>query len=154
MSADGGLAQDVALALVASRLKRHGWVEIPALGASMYPFIRSGDICRFCAAPNPSEIRVGDILLYPAGNGHLIGHRVVSVVRGAKQAGDYHFVCKGDSNRASDPLVPASLVLGRLLHVRKSRLRVSMKGCTARLWTFWILRSKLLASIIRWHLRK
>ncbi len=67
-------------------------------GYSMFPVLREGDLV-FAYRPPPSDIHVGDIIIYRALTGQLIIHRVIKVI---VYNGEYYYVTKGDNNFAPD----------------------------------------------------
>jgi signal peptidase len=137
--------------LLALRLwqDKTGYVDIPSHGFSMYPLIRTGDICRF-ERFELSRLRRGDILLFIAVTGELIGHRYYRQI----QNGDKSlFLCKGDSNRYADPLVELDRIVGRMVWIRKSYICLQMDHVWMRLWGWTMLTFPWVSGIIRFHLR-
>lgn len=67
-------------------------------GESMLPILREGDIV-FTYKPNPSEIRIGDVIVYKTYTNKLIIHRVVEV---RIVDGKYYYVTRGDNNPGPD----------------------------------------------------
>jgi len=67
-------------------------------GRSMYPLLREGDVI-FLEKKAPSEIEVGDVIVYRSLKGGLIVHRVIRVINAD---GTYYFQTKGDNNSLDD----------------------------------------------------
>lgn len=64
-------------------------------GESMLPTVREGDLVILLKVSDPSEIKVGDVVVYRSVGDRLIIHRVIEVLR----VGDeYFYVTKGDNN--------------------------------------------------------
>jgi hypothetical protein len=98
--------------LVADVLARFGRVRFRALGTSMAPTIRSGDILdvRRCS---PNQLSVGDIALVRGSNGFL-AHRLV----GKYGRGDgMRIVTRGDAHWRNDSPFAIADVLGRVAGV-------------------------------------
>jgi len=84
-------------------------------GWSMLPTYQDKDLV-VVQGVNPSEIKLGDIIVYHQPNNYenLIIHRVVNVTT---RSGQVFFKAKGDNNMAPDPwLIPDSLVVGKVIY--------------------------------------
>ncbi|MDI9619949.1 MAG: signal peptidase I [Candidatus Nezhaarchaeota archaeon] len=82
-------------------------------GRSMEPTFYDGDIV-LVVGVKPSELKVGDVIVYRASNG-LIIHRIIGV---AVEGGRLFFTTKGDNNPVPDPMpVPEDRVVGRVVGV-------------------------------------
>lgn len=84
-------------------------------GWSMLPTYQDKDLV-VVQGVNPSEIKLGDIIVYHQPNNYenLIIHRVVNVTT---RSGQFFFKAKGDNNMAPDPwLIPDSLVVGKVIY--------------------------------------
>jgi len=136
--------------LVRTRLERDGKVDIPSSGISMFPLIRSGDVCTFApiAGKRPKP---GDILLFADREGRLIGHRLLRVEEGVSGP---RFILKGDANRLPDEAVDADRILG----VLQSITRVSAGGrprpadansAPRRWWGFLVRHMPGLSAVLR-----
>ncbi len=94
------LATLVAVALVAGYLSAvyfgAGFAVVE--GTSMEPLFHTGDLVVLWSKP-PSDIEVGDIVVYRSGERYVI-HRVVYKYVGP--GGEYCFVTKGDNNLLPD----------------------------------------------------
>ncbi len=99
-------------ALVSDLLRAHGHVRIRALGGSMFPVIRSGDVLsiRRCAA---DAVQPGDVVLLRADE-RLFAHRLIE----KRDERDLpSLVTRGDAHWRNDPLRPASALLGQVVSV-------------------------------------
>ncbi|MCS7128026.1 MAG: signal peptidase I [Sulfolobales archaeon] len=70
-------------------------------GKSMLPTLREGDLV-FSYKPKPSEINVGDVVIYRRGS-TLIIHRVIAVLN---EGNSTCYLVKGDNNPTVDPALP------------------------------------------------
>jgi signal peptidase len=102
--------------LVKARLEREGMVDIPSSGISMFPVIRSGDLCRFVPLGGKMP-KPGDILLFADREGRLIGHRLLRVEHGPSGT---RYILKGDTNRLPDEAVEADRILGVLASITRA----------------------------------
>jgi signal peptidase len=96
--------------LVRRRLVRDGAVDIPSSGISMFPLIRTGDMCRFVPIGG-KVLKPGAVLLFADRDGRLIGHRLIRVEVG--DAGP-RYILKGDANLLPDEAVEPDRLLGVL----------------------------------------
>jgi hypothetical protein len=101
--------------LLADTLVRVGRVQLRAIGTSMWPTIRSGDVLEVqrCAA---NELRVGDIVLVKG----LGGIRVHRLLRRGTEVDCLGIVTRGDSHWRADESVAESNVLGRVVRVSRT----------------------------------
>ncbi|SDC02348.1 signal peptidase, endoplasmic reticulum-type [Paenibacillus sp. UNCCL117] len=130
-------------------LASKGYVDIPSHGVSMFPLIRTGNICRF--EPFSAErLQAGDILLYLSDKGVLVGHRYC---RQTRENGRTLFICKGDSQDYDDPPLTSEQLLGRLVSIRKGRVELRADGLLLAGWGKIIIRLPLLSTGIHWYLR-
>lgn len=112
-------------------LERKGWIDIPAYGVSMYPFIKEGDICRFIPLDSSASFKKGDIFLFQSEDGRLVGHRYIRSFM--KDQVLYHSF-KGDTNVQFDPPVLTSQLIGKLDRIKKRSWHVRTDGMTASGW--------------------
>jgi hypothetical protein len=98
-------------------------VRFRAQGWSMTPTIKETEKITVKPA-TPSEVRVGDIVLYRKG-GKLTAHRVM-------KTGSRRFIVRGDALRDSDPPVEAAQILGKVVSVERAGRCVSLTGRAAR----------------------
>ncbi|MEM0506329.1 MAG: signal peptidase I [Thermosphaera sp.] len=118
-------------------------------GESMLPVLREGDIV-FTYRPSPSEINIGDVIVFRASSNKLIIHRVVDV---KIIGGNYYYVTKGDNNYGPDiiyfdlvgnqPLgVSYNRVVGKVLSLNDMVVKIPYLGYIS-LW-FQEIRSSLI----------
>lgn len=112
MSPEAGYAE-----LVKQRLRRDGSVDIPSSGISMFPLIRTGDLCRFVPIGG-NVLKPGAVVLFADREGRLIGHRLIRIEGGA---GRRLYIMKGDANRLPDDAVEADRLLGILDSITRCR---------------------------------
>lgn len=102
-------------ALVQRRLQRDGSVEIPSSGFSMFPLIRTGDLCRFVPVRG-NVLKPGAVVLFADREGRLIGHRLLRI---EQAAGGPRYILKGDANLLPDEAVEAGRLLGVLASITR-----------------------------------
>jgi signal peptidase len=111
-------------------MQRDEALELQACGDSMFPLIRSGDVCRFVGCEPGGGIRAGDVVLYCAESGKLVAHRVHRVLRDDGPTAAGHRVadggvarclllCKGDANAGFDRVIESGQCVGKLLWIRR-----------------------------------
>ena len=138
------------LELIRLKLQQQGYVEIPSVGYSMYPVIRTGDLCKFVPIKR-SRLTPGRIVLFADTEGRLIGHRLLRV---ENRSGAPRFICKGDTNLYPDDPVGMWQMLGELVLImrRKSNGKVktipvnTLKGA---IWGIVVRRLKGLSYVLR-----
>lgn len=101
--------------LVQRRLQRDGSVEIPSSGFSMFPLIRTGDLCRFVPVRG-NALKPGAVVLFADREGRLIGHRLLRI---EQDAGEPRYILKGDANLLPDEVVEAGRLLGVLASITR-----------------------------------
>lgn len=101
--------------LVQRRLQRDGSVEIPSSGFSMFPLIRTGDLCRFVPVRG-NMLKPGAVVLFADREGRLIGHRLLRI---EQESGKPRYILKGDANLLPDEAVEAEQLLGMLASITR-----------------------------------
>ena len=113
-------------------------------GASMYPFIKSGDTVEI-EPKNISKINYADIILYSNYEGKIVIHRVVKKI---KKNNETILATRGDFLPLSlREFVPSEKVLGKVVVIRKANRMFRIDRGFLRLLN--IVYTKLLP-IIRW----
>ncbi|UUZ80818.1 signal peptidase I [Paenibacillus sp. P26] len=130
-------------------INKQKYIEIPSHGVSMLPFIRSGNLCRF-EPVDPSKLARGDIVLFLADNGTLVGHRYIETKTVGKER---MIVCKGDSNLYPDSPVPYDRVIGKMISIQKSSGPLLTSSPGMKLWGKLVIRLPLLSLTIHSYLR-
>jgi signal peptidase len=139
------LIDDQTFTLLKQTIEKERWLELPASGNSMFPFIRQGNICRFVPLESHS-LKKGDILLYCTQEGQLIVHRFV----GFKHQEERRLLLlKGDSNLGLDQPIVEERILGRLATVKKKRLTITPDHFITAFWGKLILSSPILSGMLR-----
>ncbi|WP_218971548.1 signal peptidase I [Neobacillus soli] len=136
--------------LLKSVILKDGWLELPSMGNSMFPFIQQGNICRF-APFELSIIKKGDIILFHTPNGQLIAHRYYKKERMENKV---QFFCKGDANLGFDQPIEYNQILGKLISVQKGRKKVSPDDQVSHLWGKMIIVFPALSFILRKYLNR
>ena len=136
--------------LLKKTINRDGWLEIPASGNSMFPYIQKGNLCRFVAC-KPSLFKKGDVILYYSQTGQLIAHRFVRTTTEKNQS---LFLLKGDTNLGFDQPIEAHWILGKLETVQKKHDKVSVDHFIVRIWGKLILSFPALSGILRNYLNR
>ena len=142
---------DAALfALIKQKMASAGWIELPALGCSMFPLIQEGNKCRFHAIPLKA-IKKGDILLYRSARGELIALRFCAIVEENDQL---KYLCKGDTNLGHDPLIEEDQILGILYSIQTGAHNLHMTDLRVVLWRKAIIGFPILSRLINRYLAR
>jgi signal peptidase len=137
-------------------IRRVGTLDLQASGDSMFPLIRSGDMCRFVGC-EPDCIRVGDVVLYCAESGKLVAHRVHRVLPAGGGMDAYSrsrrtlLLCKGDANAGFDRAVEPGQCVGKLLWIRRGSSRMILRADrgAAVWWGKLVLAFPLVSRLLR-----
>ena len=120
-------------ALATDVLQPNNRLRFRAYGASMYPFIKNGDIVEVRPV-HASAIRRGDVILCRRPDDRLLVHRVVRVRREAGR-----LVTQGDAVPDADETICFEDVLGRLIAVERGNRRIDLCHPLPRLaGTLWV----------------
>ncbi|WJH32297.1 hypothetical protein N6H14_17915 [Paenibacillus sp. CC-CFT747] len=136
------------LALIRHRLHSQGYMDLPAVGSSMFPYIRQGMICRFVPVKAP-DISPGDILLFHDQAGRLVAHRCLRL---PKDNGETGYVCKGDANVGYDQPIEAGCIVGKLAYVHRRRAGERLEPMAASVWRFAAMNLPFTSPIVRRYL--
>ncbi|BFT75294.1 signal peptidase I [Paenibacillus sp. P36] len=131
-------------------LAKNGWIELPARGTSMYPFIKKGDICRFSVTTTES-IKKGDVLLFRTLGGNLVAHRFCRMVTRNKQL---YYLCKGDTNLKHDEAIGLDQLIGKLTWIERKRRIIHTTDLYAHVWGRIILTFPMIALLLRFYLNR
>ncbi len=107
-------------------------------GISMEPLLQTGDVV-FVVKTSPSQIKVGDVIVYHRYGGGFIIHRVIEIRRISPTTTGLVFITKGDNNPYPDPPVPASQVVGKVVSIGHLVIKIPALGVIS-LWFKSILR--------------
>jgi hypothetical protein len=95
----------------------------------MHPLIRDGDLIEVTPI-GASAVRVGDVILYRSGRGHMLAHRVVKV---SARRGQVALLTRGSLVSSVEQSVGAGQVLGRVVAVQRVTGRMRLDTGTHRL---------------------
>jgi len=124
VSCDGSEFEELAVQLLGAG---HA-MRFRARGSSMYPLVRDGDVLRV----HPIEhtvVRLGDIVLYCTPHNGIVVHRVVGISTHGEET---ILLVKGDASGTSDPRVPQSQVLGRVVSIERRGRTIVPRSWTSR----------------------
>lgn len=131
--------------LFKSVLRKNEYLDLPAEGTSMFPFIQEGDLCRFSEC-DPLQLTKGDVALFYTDIGQLIVHRFYE-----KKVVDDEtlYIFKGDTNLGIDQPVPQEQIIGKLLFIKKRKFVMYTSNICASLWRDFIIHFPFISSILR-----
>jgi signal peptidase len=113
--------------------------RLTALGFSMHPFIRDGDI--LTVSPKP-ETRLGDVVAFcHPDTGKLVVHRVLGRAPGG-------YLLRGDNAPEVDGLIPPEKILGLVTGVERKGRKVRLGRGPERRLLAWLARRDLLRPLI------
>lgn len=120
-------------------LEKGDTFQFRALGGSMFPFIRSGDLLT-TQAVDPTDLSIGEVLLYQR-EGRFFVHRLIKkkIINGT-----HLFISHGDHLPFSDPPIPSSQILGKVICIERSGRLIHLDTPFQRMW------GRFLASISAW----
>ncbi len=121
--------------------QRYG-IRFQALGGSMHPTIRNGEMV-IVKPIRQQEVRRGTILLVRQGARAFV-HRVRRVK--TEEGGTISYVLRGDACASFDRPVTVNQVLGRAVSVERNGRAVSLDGWRA--WTIYLL-SRVVSEVKR-----
>lgn len=143
------LIDEAIFRLLQKTIQKEGWLELPATGNSMFPYIQKGDKCRFVPC-NPSSLNKGDVILFLSPSNQLIAHRLVKKMESPYI--QHKFLFKGDTNLGFDQPVENFRIIGKLASVKKNHLMFTPDDVLARIWANLILKFPLISSFLRRYL--
>jgi hypothetical protein len=128
----------LALDMLKEVIERDVEVPLKTVGLSMQPSIYGGEwvVVRRAAAP---EVRVGDVVIYQAGNA-FIAHRII---RRREREGRVYLAVKGDAQLAAEEIA-AEQVVARVVAVKRGDRRIDLNHPRRR------LASRLIAGYASW----
>jgi signal peptidase I len=142
------LANQEAVHLISNVMKKHKWIDLPAQGTSMFPYIQDGDVCTFVTC-SPAELQRGDTALYHTVQGKLVTHRFVK----QETINKYTFyMFKGDTNLGFDEPVGEQQIIGKLIYIKRRRRKISAGSVRSILWSKSILSLPYLSQWLRSYL--
>lgn len=121
--------------LLQEGLEKGNDLRFRALGSSMFPSIRSGDVITVKPVES-AAICVGDVVFYRR-DGRVYAHRFI----GKKRVnGGLLFITRGDHLPFSDPPIGTFQILGKVVVIERRGKRISMGSCPIRLANYIIAR--------------
>lgn len=133
--------EDLLFLLMKQTIDTNGSIAVSAQGSSMFPLIREGNICRFRPVEE-KRFGKGDIILFRSESGHLIAHRLLSVIHLDDEC---LYVCKGDTNVGYDKPIRIEQMLGVLYSIRKGRKDILVSDPSVSFWAKAIVTFPLLS---------
>ncbi|NYE03876.1 signal peptidase [Bacillus niacini] len=129
-------------------VRKDGFIELPSVGYSMFPFIRKGDICRFVPC-DPQTLKKGDVVLFHSESGQLIAHRFShsNILENRR----YYFF-KGDTNLGFDQPVMDYHIIGKLTSIQRLNKGFSIENPFFKRWGKLMLVMPLISGILRRYL--
>lgn len=135
-------------------LEKGNFLRLRALGGSMFPFIKPGDIITARRVP-PENITVGQILFYYK-DGNFFAHRLKARGR------DSLMITRGDNMPFNDNLVTPSEVLGKVVMIERRGRQIDMESGLMQLvnWAipripiYWIAKSMFFGGRIKRALQR
>ena len=109
---------------IAAKLRADGSVCFKVLGASMFPWIRSGDLV-FVRSFAYEQASRGDVVLFERA-GRLFVHRVIRAAAAAAGGESGALITKGDALDAEDEPVTRAEFLGRVIRVHRGDRHIDM----------------------------
>jgi signal peptidase I len=116
-------------AAIARRIRTRGSACVRVFGASMFPWIRSGDLV-FVRRCDFVRVRSGQVIAFER-EGRLIVHRVL---RAASAPAPGAIIAKGDSLDHADAPVQCAEFLGRVTRLHRRRRHVDMESLAQTLF--------------------
>ncbi|MGE7780198.1 signal peptidase I [Peribacillus sp. NPDC097264] len=126
-------------------VKKEGSFHLPAQGNSMYPFIKSGDICYFNEC-KLVQLKKGDIVLFYSETKRLIAHRYYKEMKNNQQR---QFLFKGDTNLGYDQPIHGEQIVGKLLFVQKRNTKLYVSSFLAKTWGKLIMSVPMLTIVLQ-----
>lgn len=141
-------ADEGSLRLIGNVINKNGFIDIPAEGTSMFPFIRKGDVCRFVSC-EVLTLKKGSVVLFRTSSGGLIAHRYYKTITDGNQT---RYVLKGDTNLGFDEPVDREQIIGKLASIQKDKRTLHAAHFAANLWGAIILSSPVSSQLLRVYL--
>jgi len=121
---------------IAEKIRTNGSVCFRVFGASMFPWIRSGDLV-FARSIGYEQAAPGDVVLYERDE-RIFVHRVIR-----RASPDARLITKGDALDREDAPLSRSEFLGRVIRIHRDTRHIDIESLG------WVLAGRLLAGISR-----
>lgn len=119
---------------IAAKIRANGSVCFRVLGASMFPWIRSGDLV-FARSFGYEQVSPGDVVLFEREE-RIFVHRTIRRARA-----DAALITKGDALDSEDAPVSRSEFLGRVIRIHRDTRHIDIESLG------WVLMGRILARI-------
>ena len=105
----------IVFAVLLAGVRLIGVTPYTVLSGSMEKAIHVGSLI-YTVKPDPSELKVGDVITYTLENGTVVTHRIVELLPDEEDPSYVRFRTKGDNNETADgdPVLPEN-ILGKML---------------------------------------
>lgn len=110
-------------------LEKGNTFQFRALGGSMFPFIRPGDLLT-TKAVDPTDLLIGEVLLYQR-EGRSFVHRLI---KKKMIDGTHLFITHGDHLAFSDPAIRSSQILGKVTCIERRGRLILLDTPFRRMW--------------------
>jgi len=118
-----------AFAELSAELLRAGQgLRFEALGASMSPLVRDGDVLLIMPV-HPTAVRIGDLVLCSNAAGRVVVHRVTRKVVGREGR---WFTVQGDAVARPDGMIPEAQIYGRVVAIERDGAHIALDGPVMR----------------------
>lgn len=112
---------------IAEKIRAHGFACLRVFGASMFPWIRAGDIVFVRKVPMESVVR-GDVVLFEREN-RLFVHRVLRPLpQGAGARRQQALITKGDALESEDTPISQLEYLGRVTRIHRGERHIDLES--------------------------
>jgi signal peptidase I len=143
-------------AYISRNVRSRGSVCLRALGGSMFPWIRPGDLL-FVRKCEFEAVSRGDVILFEQG-GRFFVHRVIRRVAlaGAESRSSKNdaLVTKGDALDGEDLAVSADQFLGRVIRIHRRRRHIDLQSLWRTLLGRALARLSLKSALLYRPMRK
>jgi len=136
------MTEEIVLTLVKESLEKIKMVRFRALGSSMFPFIKNGDIITVKYI-NSKDIVIGDILLYQRDEKFFV-HRLIDKRRNNNN--NIYYITKGDNLPNSDLPIEISSIKGKVVEIQNDKRRISLDSLKMKIVNYSI--AKILTFLI------
>ena len=135
------MTEEIELTLIKESLEKIKMVRFRALGSSMFPFIKNGDIITVKYI-NSKDIVIGDILLYQRDEKFFV-HRLIDKRRNNN---NIYYITKGDNLPNSDLPIEISSIKGKVVEIQNDKRRISLDSLKMKIVNYSI--AKILTFLI------
>lgn len=123
------MLKELGIELLQECLEKGNDLRFRALGSSMFPSIRSGDVITVKPVES-AAICVGDVVFYRR-DGRVYAHRLI---RKQRMDGVFLFTTRGDYLPFSDPSINPTQVFGKVVSIERGRRIIRLDTPFQRRW--------------------